>query len=118
MPTEEEIMSQFAWARWFGKLDTLSGFWQIKLDKEAKKKKLFTFYTPEGRYRFLHFPYGILSVSEVYQKTILMIFERLPGVETIMDDIIMWGSTGQEHDAWLGHVLDLIRKSNLKLERN
>lgn len=47
-----------------------------------------------------------------------MIFERLPGVETIMDDIIMWGSTGQEHDAWLGHVLDLIRKSNLKLERN
>jgi hypothetical protein len=29
----------------------------------------------------------------VYDKTIHMIFEHIPGVETMMDDIIVWRST-------------------------
>ena len=32
LPTREEIMSQFCDAKYFTKLDTLSGFWRIKLD--------------------------------------------------------------------------------------
>ncbi len=115
LPTREEIMSQFAGAKWFSKLDASSGFWQLKLDEASSK--LCTFNTPEGRYRFLRLPYGILSAPEVYHKTIHMIFEHLPGVETMMDDIIVWGSNRQEHDARLRQVLELIRQSNLKLNK-
>ncbi len=99
LPTREEIISQFAGAKWFSKLDASSGFWQLKLDEVSSK--LCTFNMPEGRYRFLRLPYGILSAPEVYHKTIHMIFEHLPGVETMMDDIIVWGSNRQEHDGRL-----------------
>ena len=72
MPTREEIMAQFAGAKWFSKLDA---FWQMKQDEESSK--LCTFNTPEGRYRFLLLPYGILSLPEVYHKNIHMIFEHI-----------------------------------------
>lgn len=116
LPTREEIMSQFAGAKWFSKLDASSGFWQMKLDEASSK--LCTFNTPEGRFRFLRLPYGILSAPEVYHKMIHMIYEHIPGVETMMDDIIVWGSTREEHDARVREVLDLTRKSNLKLNRD
>ncbi|KAK0139299.1 hypothetical protein N1851_024069 [Merluccius polli] len=64
LPTREEIMAQFAGAKWFSKLDASSGFWQLKLEEESSK--LCTFNTPEGRYRFLRLPYGILSAPEKY----------------------------------------------------
>ncbi|KAK2879315.1 hypothetical protein Q8A73_006228, partial [Channa argus] len=87
LSTREEIMAQFAGAKWFRKLDASLGFWQLRLDEESSK--LFTFNMPEGRYRFLRLPCGILSAPEVYHKTIHMIY--IPGVETMMDDIITRG---------------------------
>lgn len=66
---------------------------------------------------FLHLPYGILLAPEVYHKTILMIFEHLPNVETMMDDTIVQGSNQQKHDARLRLILELARQSNLKLNR-
>lgn len=110
LPTREEIMAQFAGATWFSKLDAseTSGFWQMRLDEE--NSRLCTFNTPEGRYRFICLPYGILSAPEVYHKTIHMIFEHIPRVETMMDDIIVWGATRE--------VLDKTREVNLKLNKD
>lgn len=109
-------MAQFAGAKWFSKLDASSGFWQLRLDEESSR--LCTFNMLEGRYRFLRLPYGILSVPEVDHKTIHMIFEHIPGVETMMDDVIVWGSTRQEHNERLRRVLDKAREVNLKLNKD
>lgn len=106
LPTLEEIMSLFADTKRFSKLDASSGFWQTKLDEASSR--FCTFNTPEGRYRFLHLPYGMLSAPEVYHKTIHTIFENIPGVTTTMDDIIVWGSTKTEHGSRLRQVLDRI----------
>jgi hypothetical protein len=117
LPTREEIMAQFTGAKWFSQLDASSGFWQMKLDEESSK--LCTFNTPEGRYRFLRLPYRIRSAPEVYHKKIHMIFEHIPGVDTMMDDIIVWASSRtEEHDVRLRQVLDLTRQVNLKLNKD
>ncbi|KAM9552819.1 uncharacterized protein ACWYII_034841 [Salvelinus alpinus] len=55
---------------------------------------------------------------EVYHKTIYMIFEHISGVETMMDDITIWGSTKEEHDARVRQALDLTWKVNLKLNKD
>lgn len=47
-----------------------------------------------------------------------MIFEHIPGVETMMDDIIVWGSNREEHDERLRKVLDKTREVNLKLNKD
>ena len=115
LPTREEIMSQFANAKYFSKLDASSGFWQMKLDDESSK--LCTFNSPFGRYKFLRLPFGIASAPEVYHKTIHMIYEHLEGVDTSMDDIIVWGSTKAEHDERLKQVLKATRTANLRLNK-
>ena len=88
-------MAQFSNAKYFSKLDTLSGYWQMKLDEDSSK--LCVFNTPFGRYKYLRFPFGISSAPEVYHKKVHMLFEHIDGVDTPMDDIIVWGSTTAEH---------------------
>lgn len=106
LPTREEITSQFANAKYFSKLDASSGFWQLKLDNAISK--LCTFNSPFGRYRLTidrWLPFGIASAPEVYHKTIHMIYEHLDGVDTSMDDIIVWGTTKAEHDMILRKLI-------------
>ena len=45
------------------------------------------------------------------------VLEGLPGVEVYQDDIIVYGSCVEEHDASLNSVLEAISKSGLKLNR-
>ena len=50
---------------------------------------------------------GIKSAPEVYQQRMEKVFEGLPGVKVIMDDIIIHFRTGPEHDTRLRAVLQL-----------
>ena len=96
MKTIEEVVAEMPNAKVFTKLDATSGFWQLKLTEESSK--LTTFNTPFGRYRFRRAPFGIKSIPEIYQKCMVEMLEDVPGVEVIVDDILVWGSTIQEHD--------------------
>ncbi|CAC5387636.1 unnamed protein product [Mytilus coruscus] len=46
------------------------------------------------------------------------IMENIEGAEVIVDDILIWGSTIQEHDERLKKVLDRARQCNLKLSKS
>ena len=116
MPTREEIMAQFAGAKYFSKLDAAQGFWQLELDEPSSY--LCTFNSPFGRYRYLRLPFGISSAPEVYYKTIHQIFEGIQGVSTIADDIIIHGATKQDHDRSLAKTLEKARQVNLKLNKS
>ena len=115
LPTAEEIISEMAGAQYFSKLDASSGYWQVKVDDESAD--LLTFGTPFGRYRFKRLPFGIHSASEVFQAEVASIIANLPGCANSQDDIIVWGTTKQEHDSRLRSVLTRIRASGLKLNR-
>ena len=56
---------------------------------------------------------GIKSAPEVYQQRMEQVFEGLPGVKVIMDDIIIHGRNTAERDARLRAVLQRSRDSNL-----
>ncbi|XP_033731758.1 uncharacterized protein K02A2.6-like [Pecten maximus] len=115
LPTREEIMSRFEGATIFSKLDAASGFWQIQLEDESAD--LCTFITPFGRYRFNRLPFGISSAPEIYHRIIHNLFQDIPGVDTSMDDIIIWEKNRQEHDERVRAVLQKARNSNLKLNK-
>ena len=113
LPTIEEITTRLSGARYFSTLDARSGFWQIPLDEESST--LTTFATPFGRYRFTRMPFGIHSAQEVFHKRLHELFQDLSGVETDIDDILVWGRTREEHDERLEKTLQRARESNLKL---
>ena len=116
LPTTEEIISEMSGALYFSKLDAASRYWQIKVDEDSAD--LLTFGTPFGRFRFKHLPFGIHSASEVFQAEVASIIADLQGCANSQDDIIVWGTTKQEHDLRLRDVLPRIRVSGLKLNRN
>ncbi len=115
MQTADDIIANMAGAQYFSKLDASSGYWQIKLDEPSSK--LVTFQTPFGRYKFNRLAFGVKSASEVFQKKISEIIEGLDGCRNNQDDIIVWGSSKEEHDERLKAVLDRIRAANLKLNK-
>ena len=52
------------------------------------------------------------------QKEMHMLFEHIEGVDTTMDDIIVWSSTKAEHDDRLRDVFETTKKANSKLNRS
>lgn len=112
MPTLEDV-PKLAGANVFSTLDAASGFWQIKLDDSSSK--LCTMSTPYGRYRFLLMPFGIASAPEIFQAAMHHVLEGLPNVAVVMDDILLWGKTKQEHDHSLQLLLTPCREQNLRL---
>ncbi|KAK7933488.1 hypothetical protein WMY93_004384 [Mugilogobius chulae] len=115
IPKREEILSDMAGARYFSKLDASHGFWQLKLDPESSRYT--TFNTPFGRYCFLRLPFGIKSAPEIFHKAMESIIEGLEGTRVYIDDLVVWGTTKQQHDERLEKLLQRVKKFGLKLKR-
>lgn len=115
LTTHEEITAKLAGATVFSTLDAEKAFYQVKLDEESQK--LLTFNTPFGRYCYLRMPMGISSASEVYQNRMQQCLDGLEGVEVMLDDILVWGKSEEEHDQRLKAALDRIKACNIKLNK-
>ena len=113
--TIEEVVSRLPGAKYFSVFDAAHGFWQISLEETSSY--LTTFNTPFGRYKFNRLPFGICSAPEVFQRVMHQMFDRIDGCEIIMDDILVWGATEQEHDERVVNVLNRAREVNLKLKK-
>ena len=113
MKSVQDSLTQMAGAKIFSKLDANSGFWQIPLDEESKL--LTTFITPFGRFKFNRLPFGISSAPEIFQRAMSVIIEGLEGVICHMDDILIFGSSTQEHDNRVRAVMERIKKSGMTL---
>ena len=96
LPSVDHTLAQLGGARVFSKLDANSGFWQVKLGMESSF--LTTFITPFGRFRFNRLPFGITSAPEYFQKQMSSILTGLEGLVCMMDDILVYGRTQEEHD--------------------
>ena len=68
-----------------------------------------------GRFCFNHFPFGITSALEFYQKRMLHKLSGLPGVVCMIDDILVFGQSQQEHDQRLELVLKRINRAGVTL---
>lgn len=115
LPTQQEITSRLAGARYFSKLDAKSGYWQIPLDEESSY--LTTFNTPFGRYRFTVVPFGVVFAQEVFHRTVSEAFGDITGCETDIDDILIWGQTMEEHDERLAEVMNRVKSLNMTLNK-
>ena len=109
----DETLGKIAGAKHFSKIDANYGFYQINLSPESRP--LTTFITPFGRYCFQRLPFGISSGSEIYQKHMAEMLEGLPGVVCHIDDILIFGSSQEEHDENLTKVLEKIESVGLTL---
>ena len=116
IPMRGEIVAKLHGSKYSSTLDSTSGFLQIPLDDPTSY--VTNFATPSGRYRFLRLPFGIKSAPEVFRRTIVEMFHDIEGVETYIDDILIYAPTEEEHDRRLRAVLQRCRDANLSLNKN
>lgn len=111
--TLEDVVTRTNGSKYFTVLDANMGYFQIALTHESQQ--LTAFNTPFGRYKYLRLPMGISVAPEIYQRAMSDMFQDIEGVEIIMDDILIHGSTLEIHNQRLKKVLQRCREKNLKL---
>ena len=115
LPNLEEAFSALAGSKWFSVMDLKSGYYQIEMEERDKAKTAFV--CPLGFYEFNRMPQGITNAPSTFQR----LMERCMGslnlkeVLVFLDDIIVFSSTLEEHEARLLHVLQQLRENGLKL---
>ena len=113
LPKVDDILAQLTGATVFSKLDANCGFWQILL--EPSSHLLSTFVSPFGRFCFNKLPFGILSAPELFQKRMNEILAGCTGTQCLIDDVLVFGATQEEHDLRLDGVLARIQAAGVTL---
>ena len=101
-PTMEELARKLSSAQHFSKLDAKNGYWSIPLDAESQL--LTIFHSPFGRFCFRRMPFGLVMSQDVFMQRMDMKLEKCPGTIRLIDDVIVYGKTKEEHDRNL-HIL-------------
>ena len=115
MSTIDDIDTRMPNAKVFSVLDASSGFWQLKLDTPSAK--LCTFNTPFGCYMFKRLPFWLSSSQDIFQRIMSEMFHDIEGVE-VVDDLLIWDESEEQHDIRLTQVLERARDRNLKLNKS
>ena len=110
-PTLEELTHRFSGANIFSKLDAKHGYWSVPLEEESQL--LTTFNSPFGRYCYKRLPFGLNVSQDLFQRAMDNILDGLPGVVSIADDIIVYGSSHEQHSERLLKLMSRAREQGL-----
>ena len=116
MPTVDELMNDLNGAKIFSKVDLRSGYHQLELDNNSRS--ITTFSTHVGHFRYKRSNFGVCSSSEVFQKEIRTVVSDIEGgVTNIADDILIYGSTQEKHDAALEALFGRLKDNGITLNK-
>ena len=62
-------------------------------------------------------PYGLINASDEFQRLTDSLFAELDGVCVVVDDILVWGDSKEQHDARLDRVLKKCVETGLVLNK-
>ena len=116
IPTLDELTAKLKGVKHFSVLDLKDGFWHVQLDEQSRK--LCTFATPFGYYKFNVMPFGIKCGPKVFQRKNYEIFGDLKNISIFMDDLLIMGKEKEEHDEALVSVLNRARQKGVKFNKN
>lgn len=100
----------------FTKLDMSQMYQQILLVDSSRE--LLIINTHHGLFRYNHLPFGVSSAPGIFQRTMESILQDIPHVMVYLDDILITGSSEEEHLHTLDKVLTKLEAAGLWLSAN
>ena len=96
-------------------IDASLGYHNLQLDMQSSYLTMFA--CPFGRYHYKCLPFGAALAGDMFQRKIDEIFNDIPNVFGITDDILVIGYDidGADHDKAVYKVLSQCQDVNLKL---
>ena len=86
----EKIRTLPAGKRWYAVFDANKGYHQVPLDEESRK--LTTFYTPHGKYRYLSLPMGYAGSQDIFTQRFGAAVDKFVDARATEDCLIIAGS--------------------------
>jgi hypothetical protein len=103
IPSIDQLFSRLSNGQQFTKLDLSDAYLQVELDDSSKD--LVVINTPLGLYKYNRMPFGISSAPAIFQRLIDQIIVDIPNCIAYLDDLLITGSTEDEHLNTLEQVL-------------
>ena len=115
IPTPEELRHTLRGSERFSTLDMRHCFHQFEIEEKARK--LFTFRTSWGLFRYTRMVMGNSPASSECHRRVRTVLQGCEGVAQIKDDVLVFG-TEDQHEGRLKAVLERFREAGLTLRRN
>ena len=80
-------------------------------------RKYITINTPIGLFQFTRLLVGVCSAPAIYQRVMDNMLKSIPGVGVYLDDVLISGSTEQEHLDRLNRVLALMAERGFRVAK-
>ena len=115
---EYQLTSKLNNVRYMSIIDASSGYHSLKLDD--KSSYLTTCACQFGRHMYIHVLFGAAPTGNMLQGKKDKIFNDMPNVFGIVDDILVVGcdNNGRDHDETVHKVLQKCSEVNLKLNKD
>ena len=116
IPTVDDVSCELNGAKYFAKLNLWQAYHQLELDEN--NRHITTFSTHVGLYPYKRLNYGTNAATETFQYMLQTQLQGLKGIKNIADDIIVYGTTREEHDENLNKCLMRLKQRGLTLNQN
>ena len=114
IPHINDLLASTAKAKIFSKLDLANAYLQLELDEDSKK--YVTISTHKGLFQYNRLPFGVSSAPSLFQRTMEGIVGNIPNILVYFDDILVAGSSEDEHLHTLETVLSRLEAAGLRLK--
>ena len=116
LPRIDECLDALAGGGWFSTLDLRSGYHQVAMEPNDADKTAFV--TRRGIFRWKVMPFGLCNAPATFQRLMDIVLSGLNFEICLvyLDDVIIFGSTPEEHLDRLERVFQRLREANLKLK--
>ena len=116
LPRIDDIIDQLGDANYITKIDLLRGYYQVRLTERAKK--ISAFVTPDGLFQYTVLPFGMVNAPATFQRLMHQVTEGLSGVQSYLDDLVIYSRTWDEHRQQLFALFQNLSKAQLTINLN
>ena len=116
LPNPNDLFASLAGGQSFSKVDLSEAYLQISLTEESRA--CVTINTHQGLYRYTRLPFGVSAAPAIFQRTMDTILQGVPHTVCYLDDILVTGSTQQEHLENLDEVLKRLRDQGARVKKS
>ena len=104
--------------QWFSTMDLASGYWQVAMSSDSKRKAAFV--TNEGLFQFRVMPFGLCHAPAMFERLIDRVLCGMHWSRCLvyLDDVISFGGMVTEALARLEEVLGRLSNFGLQLKAN
>lgn len=114
LPHIDDILDCMAGAKFFSKMDLVSGYHQVRVKEEDVHKTAFV--TPnQGQWEFRVLSFGLCNAPPTFQRLMNSVLRPYLGkfVSCFLDDVVVYSKTKEEHTEHLEKVLTCLKNAKL-----